>query len=160
MFLESRRQSYVWGRFWCARCQFYAQIAILWLILSHRGYPMAPRLQKHEYLLVTKFWSEFEHFRMSGSIITWELFLSLTRCFKGCSFFHWYIDRLKPCWQIQRSSLVARSLLISLSMPWRTQPTSSATSKPLRRLRIGTILLHQLSPTIGSSRQSSNCPGC
>ena len=43
--------------------------AILWLFLSHRGCHMAPRLQKHEYLLVTKFWSEFEHFRMSGSII-------------------------------------------------------------------------------------------
>ena len=65
----------------------WEKIATLWLFLSHRGCHMAPRLQKHEYLLVTKFWSEFEHFRMSGSIITWELFLSLTRCFKGCSFF-------------------------------------------------------------------------
>ena len=64
----------------------WGKIAILWLFLSHRGCHMAPRLQKHEYLLVTKFWSEFEHFRMSGSIITREIFLSLTRCFKGCSF--------------------------------------------------------------------------
>ena len=48
----------------------WEKIAILWLFLSHRGCHMAPRLQKHEYLLVTKFLSEFEHFRMSGSIIT------------------------------------------------------------------------------------------
>ena len=65
----------------------WEKIATLWLFLSHRGCHMAPRLQKHEYLLATKFWSDFEHFRMSGSIITWELFLSLTSCFRSCSFF-------------------------------------------------------------------------
>ena len=32
-------------------------------------------------------WSDFEHFRISGSIIYWELFLSLTRCFRGTSSF-------------------------------------------------------------------------
>ena len=32
-------------------------------------------------------WSDFEHFRISGSIICWELFLSLTRCFRGTSSF-------------------------------------------------------------------------
>ena len=71
------------------------KIAILRLFLSHRGCHMAPRLQKHEYLLVTKFWTEFEHFRMSGSIICSQLFLSLTRCFKGTSFFgnaHTYLS--------------------------------------------------------------------
>ena len=65
----------------------WEKIATLWLFLSHRGCHMAPRLQKHEYLLATKFWSDFEHFRMSGSIITRELFLSLTSCFRSCSFF-------------------------------------------------------------------------
>ena len=50
--------------------QKWEKIATLWLFLSHRGCHMAPRLQKHEYLLATKFWSDFEHFRMSGSIIT------------------------------------------------------------------------------------------
>ena len=63
------------------------KIAILWLFLSHRGCHMAPRPQKHEYLLATMFCTKFEHFRMSGSIICTQLFLSLTRCFKGTSFF-------------------------------------------------------------------------
>ena len=63
------------------------KIAILWLFLSHRGCHMAPRPQKHEYLLATMFCTKFEHFRMSGSIICSQLFLSLTRCFKGTSFF-------------------------------------------------------------------------
>lgn len=44
---------------------------------------MAPKLLKHEYLLSPMLWSDFEHFRISGSIIYWELFLSLTRCFRG-----------------------------------------------------------------------------
>ena len=48
----------------------WGKIAILWLFLSHRGCHMAPRLQKHEYLLATMVQSDFEHFRMSGSIIT------------------------------------------------------------------------------------------
>ena len=65
----------------------WEKIATLWLFLSHRGCHMAPRLQKHEYLLATMVQSDFEHFRMSGSIITWELFLSLTSCFRSCSFF-------------------------------------------------------------------------
>merc|ERR1711894_411135 len=69
----------------------WEKIATLWLFLSHRGCHMAPRLQKHEYLLATKFWSDFEHFRMSGSIITRELFLSLTSCFRSCSFFKKFV---------------------------------------------------------------------
>ena len=60
-------------------------------ISSHKGSRMAPRLIPHEYLLVTKFWTEFEHFRMSGSIICTQLFLSLTRCFKGTSFFVFFL---------------------------------------------------------------------
>ena len=48
---------------------------------------MAPKLLKHEYLLSPMLWSDFEHFRISGSIIYWELFLSLTRCFRGTSSF-------------------------------------------------------------------------
>ena len=63
------------------------KIAILWLFLNHSGCHMAPRPQKHEYLLTTMFCTKFEHFRMSGSIICTQLFLSLTRCFKGTSFF-------------------------------------------------------------------------
>ncbi len=65
----------------------WEKIATLWLFLSHMGCHMAPRLQKHEYLLATKFWSDFEHFRMSGSIITRELFLSLTSPLKQTSSF-------------------------------------------------------------------------
>ena len=48
---------------------------------------MAPKLLKHEYLLSPMLWSDFEHFRISGSIIYRELFLSLTRCFRGTSSF-------------------------------------------------------------------------
>ena len=39
------------------------------------------------WISIGKFWTQFEHFRMSGSIIYSQLFLSLTRCFKGTSFF-------------------------------------------------------------------------
>ena len=54
---------------------------------------MAPKLLKHEYLLAPMIWSDFEQFRMSGSIIYWELFLSLTTCFKGTSSFHVFIHK-------------------------------------------------------------------
>ena len=73
----------------------WEKIATLWLFLSHRGCHMAPRLQKHEYLLATMVQSDFEHFRMSGSIITWELFLSLTSCFRSCSFFVMHITSVR-----------------------------------------------------------------
>ena len=72
------------------------KIAILWLFLSHRGCHMAPRPQKHEYLLATMFCTKFEHFRMSGSIICTQLFLSLTRCFKGTSFFGHRMIQVAP----------------------------------------------------------------
>ena len=48
---------------------------------------MAPKLLQHEYLLSPILWSDFEQFRMPGSIIYRELLLSLTRCFRGTSSF-------------------------------------------------------------------------
>ena len=54
---------------------------------------MAPKLLKHEYLLSPMLWSDFEHFRISGSIIYRELFLSLTRCFRGTSSFQDQISK-------------------------------------------------------------------
>ena len=64
------------------KMNFLPQMGVAEVLRSKKS-----RLQKHEYLLATKFWSDFEHFRMSGSIITRELFLSLTSCFRSCSFF-------------------------------------------------------------------------
>ena len=63
------------------------KMAILWLFLGHRDYLMAPRLLQHEYLLAPMIWSDFEHFRMSGSIICRQLLLSLTRCVRSASSF-------------------------------------------------------------------------
>ena len=48
---------------------------------------MAPRLLQHEYLLAPMIWSDFEHFRMSGSIICRQLLLSLTMCVISASSF-------------------------------------------------------------------------
>ena len=41
-------------------------------------------------------WSDFEHFWISGSIICRELFLSLTRCFRGTSSFRPNADSFSP----------------------------------------------------------------
>ena len=68
---------------------------------------MAPRLQKHEYLLATMVQSDFEHFQMSGSIITWELFLSLTSC---------WLDITWVRFDSVRGLYLARHLVVSRSM--------------------------------------------
>ena len=103
------------------------KIAILWLFLSHRGCHMAPRPQKHEYLLATMFCTKFEHFRMSGSIICTQLFLSLTRCFKGTSFFigkiicpsQWEASRVKK--NIKNSTFKAILMVLKVTYTLQTK---------------------------------------
>ena len=60
-------------------------MGILWLFLSHKGCLMALRLLKHEYLLAPMIWSDFYHFRISGSIICRQLLHSFTDVMKGAS---------------------------------------------------------------------------
>ena len=81
-------------------------MAILWLFLGHRDYLMAPRLLQHEYLLAPMIWSDFEHFRMSGSIICRQLLLSLTRCVRSASsFICWLIHYFSANFFEQKMSL-------------------------------------------------------
>ena len=73
---------------------------------------MAPKLLKHEYLLSSILWSDFEHFWMSGSIICRELFLSLTRCFQ-CRFF-FAVGNFSPCQLPSSLPLVLCSTFVAL----------------------------------------------
>ena len=53
-------------------------MAILWPFLAIRATLMAPTLMPHEYLLPPMIWSEFYHFRISGSIVCWQILHSFT----------------------------------------------------------------------------------
>ena len=63
----------------------WRKIAIIWQFLSHMGYLMAPKLIWHEYLVAPMIWCDFEHFRVSGSIPTWQLLCSFTEAIRVAS---------------------------------------------------------------------------
>ena len=46
---------------------------------------MAPKLFSHQYLLAPMIWSDFQHFRISGSIVCAQLFHTFTDVMKGAS---------------------------------------------------------------------------
>ena len=73
-------------------------MAILWPFLAIRATLMAPTLMPHEYLLPPMIWAEFYHFRISGSIVCWQLLHSFTDVMKGASPFITILQFYNSLW--------------------------------------------------------------
>ena len=67
------------------KAQKRRKMARIWPFLSHRRWFMAPKIFSHQCLLVPIIWSDFLHFRRSGSIVCWKLLHTFTDVMKGAS---------------------------------------------------------------------------
>ena len=103
-------------------------MAILCLSVCHNGNLMAPKLFPHEYLLAPMIWSNFYHFRISGSIICRQLFHSFTDVMKGASpFVTLHLDKF--CLNLIGSHRAGSSRLLHKDHPQHCKNISSLKSE-------------------------------